>query len=171
MAKTHVIDGVTYVEVDRQAEVGEKVIITNDECYRQHNGMVGVAEYVYNTGISVNVGNLPHYFPYIDDGNYRVLAEVEEPTVDGTQASEQVIDMLANLARRVTQLESQLLSAQNNLEKQSYELENAKHRISKHAAMFGAVEEKVVTLMEDVITLDERSQILSAINKYYAEVR
>jgi hypothetical protein len=43
----------------------------------------------------------------------------EEAFVDTTQASPEVIDLLANLARRVTSLESQLRDTQNNVEKQA----------------------------------------------------
>jgi hypothetical protein len=106
---------------------------------------------------------------FVSDGNYEIVDE--EVTVDSSQASEQVIEMLANLVRRVTSLERQLADTQRNLERQAEELENAKHRISKHATMFGAVEEKVEMLTDDVITLDERTQVVNAITKFYEEGR
>jgi hypothetical protein len=95
----------------------------------------------------------------------------EEVFVDESHASPQVIDIIANLARRITSLERQLVLTQNNVERQAEELENAKHRISKHANMFGVVEEKVEMLTDDVITLDERSQVINAITKFYEEGR
>jgi phage shock protein A len=76
--------------------------------------------------------------------------------------SPQVIDLLANLARRVASLEQQLSSTQSNVEKLAEELANTKHRVSKHA-------ERVGMLTDDIITLDERSQVLNAINKFYEE--
>lgn len=82
---------------------------------------------------------------------------------------QKIFDLLANMARRVTSLERQLVLTQNNVERQAEELENAKHRISKHAGMFGIVEERVGMLTSDIITLDERSQVLNAINKFYEE--
>jgi phage-related protein len=73
-----------------------------------------------------------------------------------------VIDIIANLARRVHSLEQQLSDTQNNVERQAEELANTKHRVSKHATMFGM-------LTDDIITLDERSQVLNAINKFYED--
>jgi chromosome segregation ATPase len=80
-----------------------------------------------------------------------------------------VIDVIANLARRVASLEQQLSATQSNVEKLAEELANTKHHVSKHATMFGIVEERVGMLTDDIITLDERSQVLNAINKYYEE--
>lgn len=99
----------------------------------------------------------------------RCLEDSEETTVDTSQASEQVIEMFTALSRKIVSLERQLADTQRNVERQAEELENAKHRISKHATMFGAVEEKVEMLTDDIVTLDSRSQVLNAINKYYAE--
>lgn len=108
--------GERYCLVDRHAEVGEKVII------------------VYHDPLELSVGSIHTVSEIITDGyrlggdfidvrydDYRVLEPVEaEPsdvlTVDETQASPQVIDMLANLARRVTQLEAQLSDTQRNVE-------------------------------------------------------
>jgi DNA repair ATPase RecN len=72
----------------------------------------------------------------------------EEVFVDERQASTQVIDMLANLARRVTSLERQLAATQRNLETFAEQTEDNS---------------------EDIRELDSRSQVLNAINKYYAE--
>jgi chromosome segregation ATPase len=85
------------------------------------------------------------------------------------QSSPSVTDLLANLARRVSSLEQQLSSTQSNVEKLAEELANTKHRVSKHATMFGIVEERVGMLTDDIITLDERSQVLNAINKFYED--
>jgi F0F1-type ATP synthase delta subunit len=73
-----------------------------------------------------------------------------------------VIDVIANLARRVASLEQQLSATQSNVEKLAEELANTKHRVRNHATMFGM-------LTDDIITLDERSQVLNAINKFYEE--
>jgi septal ring factor EnvC (AmiA/AmiB activator) len=94
---------------------------------------------------------------------------VKTPTVDTPLASPQVTDILANLANRVHSLEQQLSDTQANVEKLAEELANTKHRVSKHAAMFGIVEERVGMLTDDIITLYERSQVLNAINKFYEE--
>lgn len=170
MSKTHVIDGVTYVEVDRKAEVGDTVLIvsaaaTND---LYNDGDILVAEKVNGNGIfnkNVRSATSMCYNPngYVDDFEYHVLEPIEsEETPD-------INDLLANLARRVSSLEQQLRDTQGNLEKLAEELANTKHRVSKHATMFGIVEERVETLTSDIITIDERSQVLNAINKFYEE--
>jgi hypothetical protein len=156
MGKTHVIDGVTYVEVERTAEVGEMIIDLLDngkvrtivsppyECRKEW--------YAYETEHGEDIAP-------IGQGEYRVLVE----------ASPSVTDLLANLARRVSSLEQQLRDTQSNVEKLAEELANTRHRVSKHATMFGIVEERVGMLTDDIITLDERSQVLNAINKFYEE--
>ncbi|MEK5109859.1 hypothetical protein MHI57_24670 [Cytobacillus sp. FSL K6-0129] len=107
------IDDERFRLADRHAEVGEKVII------------------VYHDPLELSVGSIHTVSEIITDGyrlggdfidvrydDYRVLEPVEaDPlTVDETQASPEVIDMLANLARRVTQLEEQLSDTQRNVE-------------------------------------------------------
>jgi hypothetical protein len=66
-----------------------------------------------------------------------------------------VIDVIANLARRVASLEQQLSATQGNVEKLAEELANAKFGIS--------------SLTCDVIALDDRTQIINAIAKFYEE--
>jgi hypothetical protein len=149
MSKTHVIDGKKYVEVHREAGVGEYVIIKS-------NGVIVKVIDRGDFGIFYSKGN-----PGILDHGYLVLEPLEE-TPD-------ITDLLANLARRVSSLEQQLSATQSNVEKLAEELENAKHRVSKHATMFGVVEERVGMLTDDIITLDERSQLLNAINQFYEE--
>jgi DNA repair ATPase RecN len=79
---------------------------------------------------------------------------------------QELIDLVANLARRVNSLERQLSVTQNNVERQAEELENARHR---NATKFAIVEDRIEMLTDDIVTLDSRSQVLNAINKYYAE--
>lgn len=124
------IDGERYRLVDRHAEVGEKVIIVSAyETYDKYkNGDIITAEKTGSIGLmnfelatDEAEGNPEGY---VVNGEYRVLESLKpveesatEPlTVDETQASPQVIDMLANLARRVTQLEAQLIATQRNVE-------------------------------------------------------
>jgi chromosome segregation ATPase len=100
-------------------------------------------------------------------GFYHGTYDVLEPM--STEASPEVTDLLANLARRVTSLETQLRATQRNLETTAEELANARHRLAKHSDRFAAVEDKVERLNGDICELDDRSQVLNAINKYYAE--
>jgi hypothetical protein len=176
MTKTHVIDGVTFVEVEREAKLGDKVLIVNAEksfgMYR-NGDIIEVQRIVYN-GIennSVRTLDGENDSGFIIKREYVVIEpiESEEIAVDTTQASPEVIDLLANLARRVTSLETQLRDTQRNLETTAEELANTRHRLMKYADRFAAVEDKVEMLTDDVVTLDSRSQVLNAINKYYAE--
>lgn len=118
MSKTHVIDGVTYVEVDRKAEVGEKVYISKvPSDYETFEKVFTVSKYDDDGDLLFE--ETSNYFTR--HGDYVVLEPLE--TVDESEASPQVIDMLANLARRlttaerrVTSLETQLRATQRNLE-------------------------------------------------------
>jgi hypothetical protein len=176
MTKTHVIDGVTFVEVDRKAEVGDKIIVTR----RWFDINVGeVLEVISGEdfGFSEKSGQVYHAHPdnsrgiikRIEDDYYTVLKPLS--TVDTSEASPALIEMLTSLSRKIVSLESQLRDTQNNLEKQAAELANTRHRLAKHADRFAAVEDKVEMLTDDIVTLDSRSQVLNAINKYYAEGR
>ena len=133
--KTHEIDGVTYVEVDRNAKVGDMVWLVNIR------DSIKLSE----------VNNIDGINEDIEHGWVKTL----EPTVDTSQASPQVIDMLANLARRVTSLESQLSDTQRNAEMLAEELMALKYLTQSNEG--------------DIRELDSRTQVLGAINKYYAE--
>jgi predicted RNase H-like nuclease (RuvC/YqgF family) len=178
MGKTHVVDGKKYVEVERVAKVGEKIIVTTKgngwydekigEIYEVIDGkaygfdILELRDSEYAVYVE-NGKNSNSCISFVEDEHYNVLESVEsEETPD-------INDLIANLARRVSSLEQQLRDTQGNVEKLAEELANTKHRVSKHATMFGAVEERVETLTSDIITLDERSQVLNAINKFYEE--
>lgn len=165
MAKTHVIDGVTYVETNRKVEVGDKI-------YSDWSGKIYTVEDVTEImAVITKPGQLEHLTGFYH-GTYDVLepAETEtSPAVEVEGLSPSAIDLLVNLARRVNSLETQLRSTQRNLETTAEELANARHRIRKHEDRFAAVEDKVEMLTDDIVTLDSRSQVLNAINKYYAE--
>jgi hypothetical protein len=174
MSKTHVIDGKKYVEVERIAKVQDVVIIVKGAgWYKDKVGQVFEVISGRNYGFQPTPSE--YGAVYVESGrndnsccsfvsldNYRVLEPLKEPTPD-------IHDLIANLARRVSSLESQLSATQSNVEKLAEELANTKHRVGKHAAMFGIVEERVGMLTDDIITLDERSQVLNAINKFYEE--
>jgi TolA-binding protein len=75
-----------------------------------------------------------------------------------------VVDVIANLARRVHSLEQQLSDTQGNVEKLAEELEGANHWNKKNATMFGM-------MFEDIRLLNERTQVINAITKFYEEGR
>jgi hypothetical protein len=112
MSKTHVIDGVTYVEVGRNAEIGEKVIIVDNTSSGFTEGHVGVVTFVGNDR-TVEIDR--RYFHR--RGDYLVV----------TDATPDIHGLLANLARRVASLEQQLRDTQGNVEKLAEELANVKY--------------------------------------------
>jgi hypothetical protein len=112
MSKTHVIDGVTYVEVDRKAEVGERVIDKSDGEIAEVLDLVTSTNSTYRFGVKIRANGI-----WIDDSEYYVL----EPLPN--KETPDVADLLANLARRVVSLEhkieslcDQLRDTQRNLE-------------------------------------------------------
>lgn len=145
------IDGQRFRLVDRKAVDGEMVIVVD-----KHGGYVGdyengdvfVVIKTFESAVDIrdNVGEL--------DGLYHCEYHVLEPvsadliTVDTSQASPEVVELLANLARRVTSLEQQLRDTQGNVERQAQELETKTN----------AVDEKVEMVIDDIVTLDERTQ-------------
>ncbi|MCY1105839.1 hypothetical protein [Shouchella clausii] len=102
MAKTHVIDGVTYKEVERRAQVGELVINPND----------GIPTKV--TAVSDNSVDVEGYLTVDEDeigvdsvvgilhGYYRVLEPIDPPQKTTT---DELLEITANLTRRVFDLE------------------------------------------------------------------
>ncbi|MEH7246489.1 hypothetical protein V7114_06775 [Neobacillus niacini] len=117
MSKTHVIDGKKYVEVSREAEVGENIVVVSAQCTGSFGGykngdVFTVEEVKRNTVIVAPYNCLFHY-------EYRVLQPVEE--------TPSVTDLLANLARRVASLEQQLSATQSNVEKLAEELASVKY--------------------------------------------
>jgi hypothetical protein len=119
MNENYVIDGVTYVEVDREAEVGDKVI-RNEQL--EFVGRVYDVYSAYSSSIGRGV-LCKHTNGHAHLTNYRVLEPLE------SEVSPSVTDLLANLANRVHSLEQQLRDTQRNIERQAEELENAKQSI------------------------------------------
>jgi septal ring factor EnvC (AmiA/AmiB activator) len=74
---------------------------------------------------------------------------------DVKKSPDKVIDIIANLARRVSSLETQLRDTQGNVEKLAQELAKANYGIT--------------SLTCDVIALDDRTQVINAIAKFYEE--
>jgi hypothetical protein len=114
------IDGVRYRLVDRKAKVGEKVIVF-DHSNENGNGIFEVYNvYIVNNAISYVGKDGRHYGT--SDKNYRVLepldsAEPEPIEVDTRHASPQVVDMLANLAQRIVELERKINDISVTLER------------------------------------------------------
>jgi chromosome segregation ATPase len=151
MSKIHVIDGKKYVEVDRKAEVGEKIIVTK----KWYSNDIGKILEVIN-GKEFNISDATYQVYYnhpdncdrclkrIENEYYRVLEPIEEET----QPSPDLTNLLANLARRVLSLEQQLTDTQRNVEQLAQELATIKHDI----------DDKVEMVIDDIVLLDERTQ-------------
>jgi peptidoglycan hydrolase CwlO-like protein len=149
MSKTHVIDGKTFVEVERKAKVGEKVIIVKawDSGGMYANGSIITAEKIDDRGIyseqvctgeeGSNCGG------FIADREYRVLKPVD-------QAPKSTEDLIANLVRRVAALESQLRDTQNNVERQGVEISANDHAIDELSHRLNHVEADVELNEEDI---------------------
>jgi hypothetical protein len=145
MIKTHVIDGVTYVEVERRAQVGDKIlIIAASGTYGMYqNGDVIDVERVCYDGIeNDSVSASLNSTGFIHAKEYRVLESLEYAETPS------VTDLLANLANRVYSLEQQLRDTQGNVEKLAEELANTKHLADSNE--------------QDIAMLDERTQPQSA---------
>ncbi|MEI2356077.1 hypothetical protein [Mesobacillus zeae] len=120
---------VRYRLVERKAEVGEKVLDLSDGEILEINNIRGDGRRLYDESAP------------IWEEEYRVLIPVNfepaEPTPD-------IHDILANLAARVHDLESQLRDTQGNVERQGAEIETVKHLAKSNE--------------EDIRLLDERTQ-------------
>lgn len=114
--KVHTIDGKQYVEVEREAKVGENVIITNLE-------NAGEASFTIGNIYKVINNDYDSFLDVIDDDGdlagilhdeYRVLEpinteeEEEEFVTASADNPDQIIELLGNLARRVTELEQRV---------------------------------------------------------------
>jgi hypothetical protein len=126
--KTHVIGGKTFVEVERGAEVGERVVDLDDGEILEITEIRGGVRYYGREDGEI----IP-----IQDYEYRVLEAVD-------QAQKSAEDLIANLIRRVYSLEKQLRDTQGNVERQSIEI--------------AKLEIQVESIEEDIRTLDERTQ-------------
>jgi prefoldin subunit 5 len=104
MAKIHVLadeklGGMKreFIEVGRKAKVGEKVIVFKHSLL-EANGIFSVDRVDDDGHIYYGIyGRLP--------GGYRVLVPVEEAVEATADNPESMLDLIANLARRVTELE------------------------------------------------------------------
>ena len=177
------IDGVRYRMVGRNAKVGEKVIVVvaNDTLVYRNVGEV--VEIIKTDGSSFGGMISPHDLGEkgaIYHFQYLVLEPVEPAeesddvlTVDETEASKSVLDLLANLAQRVAELERQ--QKENDDE---YTVEERVARLERTFTEYmrrvntietdieelnidlGTVEENVEMILDDIVTLDERTQPL-----------
>jgi hypothetical protein len=147
MAKIHEIDGKKYVEVERKAKVGDKIVTVRYEGNATRKGKIEtVRQARYSDGSVKTESGAFFDTAYLD--SYRVLEpfdnnkSISNLTVD-LSANTEFIEIIANLACRVASIEQQLTDAQRNIERQSYEL--------------AETDAKAEMLLKDIVMLDERT--------------
>lgn len=73
-----------------------------------------------------------------------------------------ILDLTANLARRVSSLEKQLQDTQGNVERQAEDLENMRHggeeSYRETVSYLASLSNNIESLTDDIVTLDERTQ-------------
>jgi hypothetical protein len=155
------IDGARYRIVDRKAKEGDKIIIVKG--FEYHDwfkiGETAIVEEVDNIGnVYADFNENKRGEWCVGRNYYRVLEPVEPAeegddvlTVDETEASKSVLDLLANLAQRVTELERKF--------------ENLESRQKRLMGRIADTEEKIEMILDDIVTLDERTQPLVALVK------
>jgi hypothetical protein len=140
-----------YRLVDRKAKVGEKVVVF-DHSNENGNGIFTVYDvYVVNDAISY-AGKDGKYYG-ASSKNYRVLEPVEPTELVTAEEGDDksILDLLANLARRVTELERKL-DGIVDLKRKEYDA---------YEKLFTGIDEKIEMLIDDVAMLDERTQPLA----------
>jgi hypothetical protein len=157
------LNGKRYRTAERSAKVGEKVLIVDCSwtggMYKNEDiltvdavGKNGV--YVQKVATEGNANGL------ISAGEYLVLEPIESE--ECSEANPDITDLLANLARRVSSLESQLSATQSNVEKLAEELANVKHLTESNEQDIAMLDERTQPT-EEPVTPDE------SIPQYWAE--
>ncbi|WP_141431923.1 hypothetical protein [Bacillus sp. 03113] len=102
------IDDRRFRLVERKAEIGEDVLVIDDACNQyDFGGVYTVACVDYHAHIPSKNGGLV----FMEDYEYYVLVPIEQddqPIEAHADDPDSIIDLLANLARRVTELEAEL---------------------------------------------------------------
>jgi hypothetical protein len=142
MGKTHVIDGVIYVEVGRMANAGEKVVCGDS---------ISTVKYIDS-----------NYYIVECDGAYSgrdAWYVTDCRALEPLESTPDVTDLLANLANRVHSLEQQLRDTQSNVERQAEELAHFDYAINTVAYRISRVqtrvEENEQTQSVEVVTFEK----------------
>lgn len=136
------INGERYRLIDREAKEGEKVLVIDG----MDSGKITKCEYINDYIIDDGVSRYWH-------NQYRVLEPVEPVELVTAEEGDDksVIDLLANLARRVTELEKRVRIIDDYNDVLIDRMNDA--------------EEKLEMILDDIVTLDERTQPLVALVK------
>jgi len=152
-------DYIRYRLVDRKAKVGEKVIVVEANVSLVYRNVGEIVEIIETDGDTF--GGLLNPYDLGEKGaiyhfQYLVLEPVEQDEETNilpktTEASESVLDLLANLARRVAELER--------------ENKELRHQSHNHRLDIEQIYIDVKSLRENVDVLDERTQPLLTLIK------
>jgi hypothetical protein len=153
-----------YRLVDRKAKVGDRIIIVDGKgWYRDKVGniyeVIHSSKYGFEEDddgrayVEYEKNEYDEAIHYVRRENYRVLEPVEPAELVTAEEGDDksVLDLLANLARRVTELERKFES-----------IESRQKRLMGRIA---DTEEKIEMILDDIVTLDERTQPLVALVK------
>src|SRR5690625_854815 len=145
-----------YREVDRVAEVGEKIkVIDAKVTYGDYdNGDIfTVVEYRYDDGIYAK--ELPDDPVFIAHNEYVVLEPIEE--------SPDLTDLVIRLSQTVARQQSEIDTLKADLQSFAETATEADYKAGQaltSSAAVGELSDKVDMIMDDVVMLDERSQPL-----------
>jgi len=179
------IDGKRYRLVDREAKVGERIIIVNGYgWYRDKVGdiydVIHPSKYDFEgndnskTYVEHEENAYKDVIHFVRRGNYRVL----EPLPETTETSKSTVDLIANLAQRVAELERQQKENRELIIKafEGISGKDDEFTVEERVAMLEREvnemykrlrksEEKIEMMLDDIVTLDERTQPLLALIK------
>ena len=161
-----VYNGKKYKLVNRVAKAGDLVIYA----FEGHNTKTfdGVVSIVEESGAS-SVDITPYYNNDDEEvigichGSYRVLKPMELDTPEDLPEPKSNTEIIANLARRVYELENRLNSTEIDLQTFAETAETADYKAGQaltSSAAVGELSDKVEMITDDIIMLDERSQPL-----------
>src|SRR5699024_8103000 len=147
-----------YREVDRVAEVGEKIkVIDAKVTYGDYdNGDIfTVVEYRYDDGIYAK--ELPDDPVFIAHNEYVVLEPIEE--------SPDLTDLVIRLSQTVARQQSEIDTLKADLQSFAETATEADYKAGQALTTSADLSDKVDMITDDVVMLDERSQPLVDDNK------
>src|SRR5690625_216052 len=159
-----IYDGERYKLVDREAKKGDLITYVHDGKYTKiYDGVVSEV-----ISFEEEVANIPEYTDMDGDdvcGIYREFYRVLEPIESGEESPD--LDLIANLARRVHELEKRLDSAEKDVQsfaetaaEADYKAGQALTSVRSLSEASDRTAEAVDMLTDDIVLLDERTQPL-----------
>lgn len=150
------IDLTKYKEVDREAEIGEKIKVVDSHSTSGDYGdgdIFTVERRLYDFGIIAE--ELLDDYEYIAHREYVVL----EPIEDSPDLADLVIRLSQTVARQQSEIDTLKADLQSFAETATEADYKAGQALVSSAAV-GELSDKVDMIMDDVVMLDERSQPL-----------